>query len=260
MTDFTERIEKLLRERLAIPPEMLPEYRCAACRDFGWMETRDELDRRVWKECACQKVRRSERMIRQSGLMELIQRDTFDSFRTENPLQQRMLDTAMAYLQVLTEAPGRRDKPWMYIGGNPGSGKTHICTAVCGELLRRGVSVAYMKWDREARKLKAEINEPDFENLTEKYVECDVLYVDDLLKTRYAEIPVFTDADIRLAFMILNERYVRNKPTVISCEWDLIGQLLPADEGVFSRVYERCKGYTVSIPRDVKYNYRLNAV
>ena len=58
-----------------------------------------------------------------------------------------------------------------------------------------------------------------------------------------------TEADIKIAFTILNARYIRNKPTIISSEWDLVDQLLEADEGVFSRVYERCKNHMVIIMR-----------
>jgi DNA replication protein DnaC len=84
-----------------------------------------------------------------------------------------------------------------------------------------------------------------------------VLYIDDMLKQKYTERPTFTEADIKVAFMILNGRYLMNKPTIISSEWDLIDQLMEADEGVFSRVYERCKKHIVSIDRNPENNYRL---
>lgn len=64
---------------------------------------------------------------------------------------------------------------------------------------------------------------------------------------------------IKIAFTIINARYLMNKPTIISSEWDLVNQLLPADEGVFSRVYERCKGNRLTIERKMENNYRLTA-
>jgi DNA replication protein DnaC len=92
--------------------------------------------------------------------------------------------------------------------------------------------------------------------MVDKYTDCAVLYIDDLFKQTYHGTPILTDADVKIAFTIFNARYLESKPTIISSEWDL-ETLLEADEGVFSRVYERCKGYTFSVPRDVKYNYRL---
>lgn len=142
----------------------------------------------------------------------------------------------------------------IFITGN--CGKTHICTAICGELLKRNVEVVYMQWLDESRRLKSYINEPDFDSLVDKYTDCKVLYIDDLFKQTYHGTPVLSDADIKMAFTIFNARYLQNKPTIISSEWSL-ESLLDSDEGVFSRVYERCKGFTVNVPRDMKYNYRL---
>ena len=73
----------------------------------------------------------------------------------------------------------------------------------------------------------------------------------------FQKFRVFLTGNIKIAFSILNARYLMNKPTIISSEWDLINQLLPADEGVFSRVYERCKRYRVMIPRNAGNNFRL---
>lgn len=195
--------------------------------------------------------------MRKSGLGNAIQECTFAAFATETAMQQAMKTAAENYLGTILgmdrEAPR---KPWLYIGGNPGSGKTHICTAICGELLRCNREVVYMQWSREARKLKALVNEPDFDKDIERFTDCDVLYIDDLFKQLYKGGPVLTEADIKLAFSVLNARYVQNLPTMITSEWTL-AELLERDESVFSRVYERCKDYTLAIPRDAKYNYRL---
>ena len=116
-----------------------------------------------------------------------------------------------------------------------------------------------MQWLDVSRRLKANVNDEDFEDEVAEYINVSVLYIDDLLKQKYTENPTFTEADIKIAFTILNARYLMNKPTIISSEWDLVNQLLPADEGVFSRVYERCKGNRLTIERKMENNYRLTA-
>ena len=214
------------------------------------------------KPCACMKAKKASAMIRQSGLEDALNAMTFDSFQTTTPIQHAMKTAAENYLQEMLQEDGDAPrKPWMYIGGNPGSGKTHICTALCGELLKNGIEVCYMQWGQEARRLKALVNEPDFDEHIERLITCGVLYIDDLLKTKWsrAVMPTgqFTPADIKVAFSILNGRYIRNLPTVITSEWDLLDDLMAEDEGTISRVYERSKGYTISIARDVNNNYRL---
>ena len=197
--------------------------------------------------------------MRNSGLSEALDTQTFETFVTKTETPQKIKEAAEKYLERLFEDRDSQRRPWFYIGGNPGCGKTHICTAICGEILKKNVGVRYMQWLDVSRKLKASVNDEDFEDEVAEYINVSVLYIDDLLKQKYTETPTFTEADIKIAFTILNARYLQNKPTIISSEWDLVNQLLPADEGVFSRVYERCKGNRLTIERKMENNFRLTA-
>jgi hypothetical protein len=263
-------------------------YKCEICQDTGWVRVDMGNGYTGVKECACVKAKKAESLIRKSGLGQALEQQTFDAFVTETDVQKAIKAAALDYIEALEAAwnrggphgtpegrretgedgaflPGERNAyklPWFYIGGNPGSGKTHICTAICGELLKKNKGVRYMQWITEARRLKAYINEPDFDRLMDEYTDCDVLYIDDLFKMRYmvGQPLIPTEADVKIAFTILNARYLQDKPTIISSEWDMIRDLLPADEGVFSRVYERCKEHTLLIPRDARNNYRLARV
>ena len=245
-----------------IPSSEGTQYKCEKCRDTGWLEKTDENGVRWVSKCSCRLAREAEARMAASGLSEAIKRQTFSSFEVTNNLQCRIMDAAEDYTKTLLDFDRMRNeprRPWFYIGGNPGSGKTHICTAICGELLRHNIGVKYMQWITEARKLKARVNDDDFDDLVSEYVNVSVLYVDDLLKQKYTLAPVFSEADIKIAFTVLNARYLLNKPTIISSEWDLLEHLLPADEGVFSRVYERCRDHLINIERKPENNYRLTA-
>lgn len=207
------------------------------------------------KVCECQKVKAAEEKIRRSGLARAMKTQTFETFTVETDLQKRMKDMAEAYLKELLEG---EDRPWMYIGGNPGAGKTHICTAVCGELLRAGKAVKYMQWVDEARRLKRMVNDEDFDELLSEYLDAEILYIDDLCKGRWGEFEP-TDAEIRMAFSIFNGRYIRDLPTIVTSEWDLIEHLMGKETGTFSRVYEKTKKgeYVIYIGRNNANNYRL---
>lgn len=238
-------------------PSSTPVFKCQACRDSGWIEV-DPVTRTV-KKCACRLAREAEERLYASGLAGALELQTFDTFVVKTDLQRKMKELGQQYVKDLLADPHNPRSPWLYIGGNPGSGKTHICTAVCGELLKANIGVRYMQWVDAARQLKANVNDEDFEDLVADYINVGVLYVDDLLKQKYTDNPVFTEADIKIAFTILNARYLLNKPTVISSEWDLVNQLLPADEGVFSRVYERSKAHRLTVERNARNNFRLMA-
>lgn len=246
-----ESIERNTQSSLITP------YDCEQCHDTGWIET-DPVTRAV-RKCPCQLAKEAKARMENSGLKDALELQTFDSFVVKSETQKAVKSLAERYLTDLFSESDNPRRPWLYIGGSPGSGKTHICTAVCGELLKKNISVRYMQWLDVARRLKAIVNDESFDDEVEKYINVSVLYIDDLLKQKYVPNPVFTDADIKIAFTILNGRYLQNKPTIITSEWDLMDQLMPADDGVFSRVYERSKGYTIMISRRPENNYRRTA-
>ena len=233
------------------------EYKCPKCKDTGLISGMLDEDHTCSMICDCQKARQAERLMEQSGLGKALKEQTFDSYITTGPEGENIKATARRYADALIH-PGNTGgkKPWLFVGGNPGAGKSHICTAVCRELLNNNIPVRYMQWNEEARRFKAYINSPELDDLLEPYLDIPVLYIDDLFKCASGRLSC-TDSDIRLAFSILNTRYLRDLPTIISCEWELLKDLMPVDEGLFSRVLERAKGYVIRIPRDVKYNFRI---
>ena len=125
-------------------------------------------------------------------------------------------------------------------------------------MLKKGVAVTYMQWVTESRKLRAVVNEPDFDVIIEPFTDVEVLYIDDLFKQRGRQEIDVSNAEAKVLFEILNNRYIQNKATIISTEWYLETDLMGVDDGTFSRVYERAKGFTVSIERGMDKNYRIN--
>lgn len=233
-----------------------PKYRCEKCRDMGLWEPEYG---KGWVPCECQKIREAERRIERSGLAGEIQEKTFKNFKTDADWQRMMKEKAIDYGKAYFEAKEAGGKyPWFFIAGNPGCGKTHLCTAICGAMLARNVPVIYMQWVTESRKLRGYVNDPEaYDTVIAPYIDVEVLYIDDLFKQRgHKEINV-TDAEGKVLFEILNNRYIQNKSTIISTEWYLETELMGVDDGTFSRVYERCKGFTVSIERDKSKNYRI---
>ena len=209
----------------------------------------------VFRECVCMKPRRSLRRLEKSGLKSLIKDYTFARFNVHKPWQGLMLNAARSYAE--------KPEGWFFVGGQSGSGKTHICTAICRELLLSGRAVIYMLWRDTVAQLKAAVtDEKRYAELINEYKTVDVLYIDDLFKSGRSKEAAAqpTSADINVAFEILNYRY--NNPallTVISSEYS-IGDIISIDEAVGGRIYERTKnGNACSIKRDRGKNYRLRS-
>lgn len=219
--------------------------RCPVCKNKGYIAlVKDGFT--VLRPCKCMTAREAMRNIERSGLKNVIDRYTFDTFETDNPIAEGMKQTAQAFL--------KSQDAWMYMGGQVGCGKTHICTAVCGELLKAGKQVVYMLWKDEATKLKSLVNEPEYEDEIGKYKFCEVLYIDDLLKPVKSDS--VTGADVRLLFEIINSRYAGRRQTIISSE-RLMSEIIEIDGATGSRIYQMAKGYTVGIPNGKGKNRRL---
>ena len=225
---------------------------CPVCRNKGFVEkvVFNGYYGSVMAECDCMKRRRSWQRLQKSGLAESINVLTFEAFKTEKDWQERMKKKAVEFSKG-------NGGSWFYVGGAVGCGKTHICTAICGELLRQNQSVKYMCWAEESVKLKGKVNDDNYGDLISIYKDCDVLYIDDFFKVarNSRSIAIPSDADIKLAYQIINFRYISKKKTVISSEW-MIDELMGMDEATGSRIYEMSKGSTCQINRDKDRNYR----
>lgn len=191
------------------------------------------------RECDCMAKRRAMRRIRKSNMTDLLNRYTFDEYKTPDEETRKIKKAALQFV---------KDTGWLYIAGQSGSGKTHICTAICSSLINSGIDVYYMSWRDESTSLKAIINTDEYKERIEVLKKIPVLYIDDFFKGGT------TEADIRLAFEMINQRYNDSKlRTIISSEYG-IETILSKDEALGGRIYERCKNYLLKAPR---MNWRL---
>lgn len=207
----------------------------------------------VSRDCDCMQVRRSREMLKKSGLEGVMKEYRFDRYETAEPWQKEFRDGALRYLKD-------HDRKWFFAGGQPGVGKTHICTALAAQFLRQGIPVRYMLWKEDCARLKAVVTDSEaYSRLMEPLKTVAVLYIDDFFKPSRDESGQKrppTAGDINIAFDILNYRYVNNLPTIISTE-RTIDELLDIDEAIGSRIYQRTKGYCFSFLEDRSHNYRL---
>lgn len=212
---------------------------CSICQNKGYVLY--QKDGCVFtKACECMNKRRFLRRIRKSGMSDMLRRHTFDAYETPDTARQKVKSAAERFCEV--------DAGWFYIAGQSGSGKTHICTAICSRLIEKGCDVYYMEWRDESRQLKALMNTDELNEKLDRLKKVRVLYIDDFLKGGT------NDADIRLAFEIINARYNDTALRTIFSTEATLENVLSIDEALGSRIVERCKGFKVAAP---KSNWRL---
>lgn len=248
-----ERVKRNVADMNAQPGHLndTDGYDCKKCLNRGdiWIATK-YMGR--WQEsvrrCECWKVRASINRMRRSGLENSLHK--LKDFEVTEDWQKNMLDTATAYINA-----DHSNGETLFLGGAVGCGKTFIGSAVCRELLHRGHEVIYMPWVNEAQRLKALSNDETLADEIATYSRAEYLYIDDIFKPLPGQTAP-TSADVRLAYDIINYRYINKLPMILSCE-KYIMELIELDEATISRVYELAKGFIVNVSRAPGRNYRI---
>lgn len=223
-------------------PGGLRYYNCTKCSNKGVIEyITDEWDESC-KVCDCMRIRACYSAMARSGITEaMINRFTFENFSTMKDYQARMLNIAKRYAESDLSF-------WLYMGGQSGSGKTHLCTAVAKHLLEKGREVRYVLWHDFARKAQAmKYRLDEYDAYIREVADADVLYIDDLFKA---------DKSSGTAFELINQRYMSRRPTIISSELFISEITSKMDEALGSRLTEMSKGFCALINQDPDRNYR----
>lgn len=235
--------------RVSLPPG---EYDCPVCKNKLYIPVYREKYPFATLPCKCVEIRKNWAHIRQSGMEELLQRHSFVGFRVTEPWQADMLRGAQAY----AETP----KGWIMFSGQSGCGKTHLCSAICRSLATQNLQFRYMPWREEITALKALATDHDRrEKKMERLRSAPYLFIDDLFKGGQSSAgPDVTRADVSIAFELINYRYIKRLPTIISTEL-YPEELLKVDEALCGRILESCGKHLYTVKRVPGRNYRLKA-
>jgi DNA replication protein DnaC len=209
-------------------------YTCKTCSDTGFAGT---------KMCQCLKEKLIMMNIQSSGMGNLINKQSFDNFSLEvyknNPdnyaRMERNFKIAKNYADKFASHSGN-----LLLIGTTGTGKTHLSTAIAKRVIQQGFDVLYDSTqnilnDFERDKFRSGYNQT--ESASEKYLECDLLIIDDL----GAEFS--TQFSVSALYNLINTRQNKGLSTIISTNLSA-GELAAKYEG---RIYSRIIGadYTV---------------
>ncbi len=131
-------------------------------------------------------------------------------------------------------------------------------TAACRELIFRGHDVVYMPWVSESQKVKALAMDEKQGEAIDQYKSAEYLYIDDLFKPLPGQEGP-SAADVRLAYDIVNHRYINHMPMIVSSEKAVV-KLADVDEATVSRLIEMAEGYIVNVARKPGRNWRMRAM
>lgn len=246
-----QRLIKLGQEKANSMTSNLIEYKCKACKDTGIVDRM--VDGKHYAEhCACYKTKQMQRRLKNSGLTEVFQEMKFKNTECWNKSVKVCLEKAQDYVQRFDEDCKERDNS-MLILGQVGSGKTRIAIAAANALMQEDIAVMYIHFKELMRGLKGDcLDEEAYNKRLYRLVSIPVLLIDDLFKG-------YTQADIKYTYDVINERYMRNKPVIVTSEL-MLKQLLEIDEAIASRLVEMSASHIHIFPNELRYNYRLRSL
>ena len=219
-----EENQSLQRERavllggLGLPEDALDDKpACPLCRDTGWQGA---------KMCRCLRELCAREQIKELSKLLDLGEQSFDTFRldyySQTPYPGRgasprgnmelVYDVCLSYATKF----GRFAIKNLFLSGAPGLGKTFLSACIARTVSEHGSSVVYDTAGNvfaqfEARKfLRDSPNGLDARDETRRYLNCDLLILDDLgseLTTQFTQTALYE---------LINARLVGEKHTVIS--------------------------------------------
>lgn len=197
-------------EKIGYPADYTEvKYTCPACQDTGFSDA---------GMCSCMRELLIKENIASSGIGALMDRQSFENFdlswygdNAKNYEEmKRGFERAKSYAENF-KIPG---SPNLLIMGMTGTGKTHVSTAIAKRVIERGYEVLY---DTAQNIIDAFENDKfrrpygqGAELQGEKFLECDLLIIDDL-GTEFT-----TPFALSCLYNILNTRQNKGLPTVMS--------------------------------------------
>lgn len=192
-----------------------PVYHCKDCKDTGYLDERGT-------RCHCFKQAIINTVYSQSNIKNILERENFSTLSFDY-YSDVNINEATGLSDLVTAQNAVREchrfinefdhKPNnLFFYGDTGVGKTFLSNCVAKELLDQGYSVIYFTAYEIFDILSKGIFERDQDAISahQHIFDCDLLIIDDL----GTEVP--NSFTISQLFLIINERILREKSTIIS--------------------------------------------
>lgn len=230
LAEISKRKSEILKELGLNERDIVPSYSCKLCNDTGK------------NNCKCKKEIKTRLLIENSGISNRLN----EKFETAKSVSKEF-DLAANFLKQWCCKFPDVTKKTIFISGQTGIGKTFLAACVVNELIEKGgyafFTTAFNLNNIFIAYFKAKDDEKD--EILQPLLESDVLIVDDL-----GTEPILSNITLNYLYLVLNERMIAGKSTIINSNLDSEGLLNRYGERIFSRILCKRDGVAVKLSGD----------
>lgn len=211
-----------------------PNYVCFKCDDTGFKNGE-------YCDCLIEEINKIIKL--ESGFLNLEEFDNanFELFKNKEFMQK-------LYALMKKWCNSNFEKSLVFLSGQTGVGKTHLMKCMANELIKNHKIVQLttsFAMHQDFVKSYATRNPEEKQDLLTKYIEADVLFIDDLgTELRQPNITV------SYLYQVLNERKMNKLPTIITSNLNLSDIMDYYDERISSRIADKTTSICVYIEGD----------
>ena len=227
---LTKEREMLLKNLKLKQTDLEPQYTCTKCNDTGI------INNTTYCDCYNKLLEES---LRQDCCSNVDPSHTFEKSKQTDEQTKKVYDT----LQKWCDKYPNKIKN-ITLCGNTGTGKTYLTESIANALIKKGVVVQFttaFNLNYILLNYHTSFNE-NKSHLIDTFLTCDVLIIDDI-----GTEPINRNVTLEYLFLILNERQLNGKTTIITTNLTLDGIINRYGERIFSRINNKQLSLTIQL-------------
>ena len=243
--ELKEKKVEILKRLNLKESDFVPQYECKKFNDSGMLDD---------KYCSCFERRKLEELVKASGLTVSSLNDfsVYDENIAKNEEQRETLKKLKDILLRYADKFGSTKLLNIIICGKTGVGKTFALECVANEIMKKGFSCYFFSAfgiNNQFVKYHTcfDANKQSYLDIL---LDPDLLIIDDL-----GSEPVLKNVTREYLYLILEERMLKHKSTMISTNLNQSEIIDRYGERIFSRLFNKSKSYIFKINGD---DLRLN--
>jgi len=219
------------------PKSLVPQYECKICSDSGVVGV---------KPCSCFQKRVKERLIQESSnnIACLHSFSEYDCHVAKNEKHQQQLAKLSEFMKAWIDSTNPEKPNLVCLSGKTGVGKTFLTECTATYALKKGKLVSMISsFGMNNLFLKYHTSKTEEKvSVLDSLMDPDLLIIDDL-----GTEPMLNNVTVEYLYLLISERLLGNKQTVITTNLNPEGILSRYGERVFSRIFNKrqCKSFQI---------------